>query len=81
MTLAQWRKRYPQPALNARQSGRLGGLTLGVFDSGASSDRRVVDQPRVIATAHLGGFTQECIDRAMSAAVDNLIRELTRRHS
>jgi phosphoglycerate dehydrogenase-like enzyme len=35
-----------------------------------------VASDRVVATPHLGGFTEESVERAVQIAVDNLLAEL-----
>ena len=65
-----------EAALKALDSGKIVGLTLDVFSPEPPQDWRLARHPNVVATAHVGGFTKESIDRAVSMAVDNLINEL-----
>lgn len=66
-----------QPAmLAALENGTVGGLALDVFDEEPPRNLTLVRHPRVIATAHIGGFTQESVNRAMDVAVENLLLAL-----
>ena len=60
----------------ALESGKIAGLGLDVFSPEPPDDWKLAKHPNVVATAHVGGFTNQSVDRAVSMAVDNLINEL-----
>jgi D-3-phosphoglycerate dehydrogenase / 2-oxoglutarate reductase len=62
--------------LAAIEAGRISGYAMDVFDQEPPVGSRLVLSDRVIATPHVGGFTEESVSRAMSLAVDNLLRNL-----
>ena len=58
------------------ESGKIAGVVVDAFDPEPPADWRLAGHPKVIGTPHIGGFTSESIDRAVSAAVDNLLKAL-----
>lgn len=60
----------------ALDSGELAVYTVDAFDTEPPENEEIQRHPAVIATPHIGGFTDESIDRAAEAAIDNLLEEL-----
>jgi len=59
--------------LQALESGHIAGVAVDAFIQEPPLDYRLVRHDRVIATPHIGGFTNESVDRAVAMAVDNLL--------
>lgn len=62
--------------LRALDCGKIAGLALDVFSPEPPEDWRLAKHENVVATAHIGGFTRESVDRSVGMAVDNLISAL-----
>lgn len=62
--------------IRALNTGIIKGFATDVFRTEPPVDNILVKHDRVIATPHIGGFTAESVDRAMSGAVDNLLKNL-----
>jgi D-3-phosphoglycerate dehydrogenase / 2-oxoglutarate reductase len=61
---------------SALDEGRLFAYATDVFSEEPPKERAIADHPRVIATSHIGGFTEESVDRATSIAAANILRHL-----
>lgn len=59
--------------LQQLESGRIAAYCSDVFDQADANVAKLIAHPRVIATAHLGAFTRESVDRAALEAVQNLL--------
>ncbi|HET6436942.1 MAG TPA: phosphoglycerate dehydrogenase [Anaeromyxobacter sp.] len=55
---------------------RVAAYTIDAFDKEPPDDLAFIQTPGVLATPHLGGFTDESVDRATAVAVDNLLDSL-----
>ena len=66
-----------QAVLDALDTGHVAGVTLDAFESEPPQDWGLAKHTQVIASPHIGGFTQESVDRAMCAAVQNMLSILS----
>jgi D-3-phosphoglycerate dehydrogenase len=57
-------------------AGRPGVYAADTFPQEPPTSLGLAGHPRVIATSHIGGFTDESVDRATEAAVANLLDQL-----
>ena len=62
--------------IEALDAGRVSCYATDVFEAEPPASLRLASHRRVIATSHIGGFTEESVDRATRIAVDNLILAL-----
>ena len=62
--------------LAALDSGRVGVYATDVFDTEPPVMSPLLSHPHVITTSHIGGYTEESVTRATTAAVENLLRVL-----
>ena len=64
--------------LSALESGLVGMYATDVFDTEPPVMSELLRHPQVITTSHIGGYTEESVARATTAAVENLMRVLGR---
>lgn len=62
--------------IEALDAGRVSCYATDVFEAEPPTSLRLASHRRVIATSHIGGFTEESVDRATRIAVDNLLLAL-----
>lgn len=62
--------------LQGLEEGRIAGFATDVYIKEPPEDFSLLRHDRVIATPHLGGFTEESVDRATTEAVKNIINTL-----
>ncbi|MGJ4859262.1 phosphoglycerate dehydrogenase [Labrys sp. La1] len=60
----------------ALEDGHIGCYATDVFEEEPPANLGLAGHPRVIATSHIGGFTQESVDRAAEVAIANLMDAL-----
>jgi D-3-phosphoglycerate dehydrogenase / 2-oxoglutarate reductase len=62
----------------ALESGQVAGVAIDVFKTEPPTGNQLVLSDKVVATPHIGSFTEESVDRSMHLAVENLLAELYR---
>jgi D-3-phosphoglycerate dehydrogenase len=65
-----------QAVLEALDTGRLGAYATDVYRTEPPGASGLVEHDRVISTPHIGGYTEESVDRAAEMAVSNLLIHL-----
>jgi D-3-phosphoglycerate dehydrogenase / 2-oxoglutarate reductase len=60
----------------ALDEGQISAYAADVFAEEPPRSLALAGHPRVIATSHIGGFTEESVDRATEVAVANLLESL-----
>ncbi len=62
--------------LSALDAGQVRGYAVDVFDPEPPGETALTRHPKVLCSAHLGGFTAESVLRAGSQAAENIVRKL-----
>ncbi len=60
----------------ALENNKIAGLALDAFVNEPPENKKLTGHKNVICTPHIGGFTNESVDKAMEEAVDNIIKTL-----
>ena len=58
---------------SALDAGQVASYAVDVFSEEPPRDLSVASDPRAIATSHIGGYTEESVDRSTTIAVANLL--------
>ena len=58
---------------SALDSGQVASYAVDVFSEEPPRDLSIAIDPRVIATSHIGGYTEESVERSTAIAVANLL--------
>jgi len=66
-----------EAVLGALETGRLAGVAMDVHRQEPPNNSRLVGHDRVIATPHIGGYTDESVDRAVGMAVEAILENLS----
>jgi D-3-phosphoglycerate dehydrogenase len=65
-----------QAVLNALNSGKMRVYAVDVYNEEPPKIDALLSHKNVICTPHIGGYTNESIDRAMETAVNNILTKL-----
>jgi phosphoglycerate dehydrogenase-like enzyme len=65
-----------QAVLDALESGKIAGVAVDAYRNEPPGNDPLVQHEKVIATPHIGAFTEESVTRAVEVAVDNLLEVL-----
>ena len=65
--------------LDALNTGRISAYATDVFHREPPEPSELLAHDRVITTPHIGGYTEESIERATEAAIENLLKVLESR--
>ena len=68
-----------EAVFDALNTGRLAGLAIDVHRQEPPVDSPLVNHDRVIATPHIGGYTNESVDQAVSMAVDTILEYFSKK--
>lgn len=67
----------PDAVSAAVTTGQVRAVTIDAFAKEPPDNYSFLKSPGVIATPHIGGYTDESVDRSIRVAVDNLLRVLS----